>query len=148
MKNEVVEFASLDDLDAADEADMTVIVNGKATNWVWTFAGPGHDKTVAQSDRLARERLHEDRQKEQQRLNGRKVKLPEETPDQVKDSNVRWVVERLLRWSPVTVGGKDLPFSAEAATKLLSDPRKGALLVQCMEFLASEASFTKASAKP
>jgi hypothetical protein len=146
MKNEAPTELSLDELDAVDEAHMTVVVNGKETTWVWTFAGPGHPQTVDQADRLSRERLHQDRLKEQAQVNGRKWKAPEESVDEVRGRNIAWVVERLIGWSPVKIGGEMVPFSAEAATKLLSDPRKGALLTQAMEFLAAETSFTKPSA--
>lgn len=136
----------LDQLDAADEATMTVVANGALTDWSWTFSGPGHPKTVEQSNRLSRERLHEERQKEQARANGRKWKAPEETVDEVRARNVGFVVERLIGWSPVKMGGKDYPFTSENARALLLDPRKGGLLIQALEFLGEEASFTPRSA--
>lgn len=135
----------LNDLNAADESVMTVAVSGKPTDWTWTFAGPGHPKAVEQANRLSRERLHDERQKEQARANGRKWKAPEETVDETRVRNVDFIVERLLGWSPVTMGGKDHPFTPENARGLLLDPRKGALLVQALEFLGDEASFTPRS---
>lgn len=136
----------LADFDAADEADMTVVLNGRLTTWVWTFAGPGHPVTVAQASRMARERLHRDREQEQARVNGRKWKAEEETPDDVRRRNVAFVVERLLRWTPVKLNGEDVPFSPEAATRVLSDPRKATLLTQAIEFLAEDKSFIRRSA--
>lgn len=147
-KAEAVEVAAfdLDELDAIDEAEMTVVVNGKPTAWTWRFAGPGHAKTIAQSERLAREALHHQRQIETKRNNGKKWTAPEETPSELVDRNVNLIVERLLGWSDVTIGGKPLPFSAENARTLLKDPRKGQLLVQALEFLGDETAFSNRSA--
>lgn len=144
-KTEIAEF-SMTELEAQDTADMVVEVNGKPTNWVWTFAGPGHEKTIAQSNRLARERLHRDRQIEQQQLNGKKVKLPDETVDEVRERNVMQIVERLVGWSPVKIDGQDYPFSAENAKALLINPKRIGLLTQALTFLGDEQSFTTRSA--
>lgn len=134
------------DIDAADESDMAVIVGGKPTTWVWTFAGPGHLKTIALSNRLSRERLQREREIERARTNGKQWKPEVETPDEIRAKNVSTVVERLLRWSPARLDGEILPFSSEAATKLLSDPRKIALLLQALEFLGDDKSFIKRAA--
>lgn len=132
--------------DAADEAPMTVTLNGKLTTWVWTFAGPGHDKTIAQSNRLSRDRLQEDAEKEQARVNGKKWKADPDMPEEVRAKNVAFIVERLLRWSPIKLNGEMVPFSLEAATKVLSDPRKIDLLTQALEFLGENKSFIKRAA--
>lgn len=144
-KAEIAEF-SMADLEAADTAEMTVEVNGRPTSWVWTFAGPGHPQAIAQSNRLSRERLHEDRLKEQAITNGKKWKAPEETVDQVRERNVNQIVERLLGWSPVKIDGADYPFTPENAKSLLIDPRRIGLFTQAMEFLSDLGSFTKRSA--
>lgn len=140
-----VDLASFD---AADEAEMTVTHNGKLTTWVWTFAGPGHEKAIAQANRLSRDRLHEDAEKEQARVNGKKWKADPDLPDEVRAKNVAYVVDRLLRWSPIKLNGEVVPFSPEAATKILRDPRKLELLTQAIEFLGENKSFTKRSATP
>lgn len=137
----------LAELDAADESRMTVIANGRQTDWVWTFAGPGHPNTVAQSNRLSRERLQRERAIEQTIHNGRKWKAPDESPDEVLSRNVEIVVERLLGWSPVKLNGDDYSFSPENARKLLLDRRKSALLIQALEFLGDEAAFMRRSAR-
>lgn len=137
---------SFTDFEDAETGKMTVKIHGKLTDWVWTFAGPGHPQTVAQSNRIAKERLHEDRQNEQRRLNGKKVVLPEETVDEVRSTNVRGVVDRILGWTPVMIDGADYPFSADNAFDLLIDRKRLPLLVQAMEFLAAENSFTPRSA--
>lgn len=148
MKDQTIaEFGSAD-FDAQDEATMIVRVGGKPTDWTWIFAGPGHEKTVAQSNRLGRERLAEDAAKEQARVNGKKWKAPDETIDEVRARNIKWVTERLIGWSPVKIDGEAVVFSEDAARRLLSDPRKSDLLVQAIDFLTADASFTKRSATP
>ena len=134
-------------LDAADEAVMEVIANGQPTGWRWTFAGPGHPRAVEQQNRIARAALAEGRAKEQAQVNGRKWKAPEKTPDEQRAENVEFVIERLLGWSEVTMGGEPFPFTPENARALLSDRKKPALLAQAVEFLLDDASFTVRSAK-
>lgn len=138
----------LADFDAADEADMVVRhpVTGDPTTWVITFAGPGHPKTVAQMNRMARERRREEAEKEQARVNGRKWKASDESDDDAKTRNLAWIVERIVRWTPVKINGEALPFSPAAATKLLGDPRKGTLFQQCLDFLVADQTFMKRSA--
>jgi hypothetical protein len=137
---------SLSDFEDAETGKMTVSIHGRPTDWVWTFAGPGHPQTIEQANRLAKERLHEDRLNEQRRLNGKKVVLPEESVDDVRAANVKQVVDRLIGWSPVVIDGADYPFTPENAFNLLIDRRRPALLIQAMEFLAAENSFTPRSA--
>lgn len=136
----------LSDLDASDTAVMEIYANGKPTNWLWEFAGPGHPKTIEQSNRIAKERLRKEREIEQAQVNGRKYKPAEETVDEALSRNVQLVVDRLLGWSPIKMDGKDYPFSPENAKALLLDRRKGQLLVQALEFLGDERSFTPRSA--
>jgi hypothetical protein len=152
--SEGIEFAGrpaepfdLDDLDALDTAEMVVISNGKPTDWVWTFAGPGHPKAIAASNAIARERLRLDAAQEQARVNGKKWKAEEETPAEALNRNATYVIDRLIGWSPVKMGGQDFPFTTENARKLLTDPKKGALALQAMEFLAEANSFTRRSVK-
>lgn len=135
----------LSDLDAQDEAVMEVLANGKPTGWLWTFAGPGHPKTVELSNRFARDRLRREKEQEQAQVNGKKWKAPDESPDEVLARNVSLVAARLLGWSPIQMNGKDYPFTSENAKALLMDRRKGQLLVQALEFLGEEQSFTKRS---
>jgi hypothetical protein len=136
---------SSSDFDAADTAEMDVVINGRASGWKWTFAGPGHPLTVAQGNRLSRERLHRERQIEQARANNRKWKAEDEDVDEVRKRNIDWVVERLVGWPTIKLDGELLEFSQDAARKLLSDPRKVDLFVQAMDFLAADNSFTKRS---
>lgn len=140
------EVFDLSDIDAADTATMEVMSGDRLTGWIWTFAGPGHEKTIKQADRLAREALRTQRQEEAARVNRRKYSPPEESVDEVRARNISIVVERLLGWSPAPMNGKDFPFSEENARLLLSDRRKVGLLNQALEFLGAENAFTKRSA--
>lgn len=149
MSKEQVAAAGSFDLsavDAADESVMQVVVNGEPVDWHWRIAGPGHPKTIEQSNKLAKERLRREKEQEQARINGKRWKAPDETVDEVLERNVNLVVDRLLGWSPVTMDGKDYPFSVENARALLLDRRKGQLLIQALEFLGDEQSFGKRSA--
>lgn len=136
----------IDNINAVDQAEMTVVYNGQPLDWTWTFAGPGHEKTIAQNNRIAREQLARDRLKEQAATNGKRWKAPEVTPEERRADNVRYVLERLLGWSPVTMAGADYPFSEENARKVLSDPKKAWLYQQALEFLQDDNSFTGRSA--
>lgn len=137
----------LSDLDAIDEAEMVVMVGGKPTDWSWFFAGPGHPQTIAQSNRVARDELNKQRLIEQARANGKKFKSEQQTPDGLLADNVAYVMERLLRWSPVKMNGADYPFTHENARALLMDRKKGALLQQAVDFLLDDNSFMKRSPK-
>jgi hypothetical protein len=149
MSKEQVAAAGSFDLssfDAVDEAEMEVYANGQPTGWKFRIAGPGHPKTIEQSNKLAKERLRREKEQEQARINGKRWKAPDESVDEVLERNVNLVVDRLLGWSPVTMDGKDYPFSVENARALLLDRRKGQLLIQALEFLGDEQSFGKRSA--
>lgn len=137
---------SENDLNNADEASMDALVNDRPSGWLWVFAGPGHEKTIEQNNKSSREALHREKMQDQARVNGKKWVAPDRTPDEVRGENVSWVVGRLLRWSAdVEMDGQPLPFSEDAARKLLSDPRK-TLLNQAIEFLTADKAFTKRSA--
>lgn len=135
--------------DSEDEADMVVMhpATGEPTTWIITFAGPGHPQAVAHAEKMSRERLREEREKEQARVNGRKWKAVDETLEESRQKNLSWIASRMLRWTPVKINGIDYPFSAENAIKLLSDPRKGTLFQQCLDFVTADTSFIKGSAK-
>jgi hypothetical protein len=136
----------LSDLDSADTAEMEVKAGGKETGWKLIFAGPGHPRTIEQADRLARERLRRERAQEQARVNNKKWTPPEESVDAVRERNIGFVVERIVGWTPVKIGGEPYPFSPDNARKLLSDPKKCAVLAQAIEFLSDDAAFTTRSA--
>lgn len=139
---------SMDDFAAADTGKMQVLdAAGNPTGWFWEFAGPGHPKTEALNNRLARERLHKSAQIEQAQVNGRKWKAEEDEPDEVRAKNIADLVERIVGWSEVEIDGETFAFSAAAAIEFLSHPKRVGVLTQAMEFVATEKSFTQRSGK-
>lgn len=126
--------------------EITAPGSSESTGWIVEFAGPSHAKTVAWSNEAARKALRKAQSNEQQQLNGRKVKVDERTPEEVKKENVQWVVSRIVNWSPVEVLGKTYTFSDESALELLLKPEMGWAFVQMVNFLTAEESFTKDSA--
>lgn len=132
---------------AADTADMTVMSGGKPTDWVWTFAGPGHEKAIEQSNRLARERLKLDAEQERSRVNGKKWRADPESPEEARRRHVDFIVERLVGWSDVSMAGKPFPFSVENARAFLGNPAAIAVATQALEFLGDDRSFTRRSAE-
>ncbi|MBN9333482.1 hypothetical protein [Devosia sp.] len=144
-KTEDVLDLSLDSFAGADIATMDVVVAGKPSGWLWQFAGPGHPKAVDQANRTARERLHKDKLIEQAQVNGKKWVAPEQTPADVRSSNVTYVIERLVGWSAIRIDGTDFAFTEANARMLLEDPKRVGVLAQAMEFLAADSSFTKRS---
>lgn len=148
----------LSSLDSLDESQLEISVplpDGTTTSWLWTFAGPGHPKGIAQTDRVFLMNSKRRAREQQQVLNGRKVKVDAEDFEETHESNVSFVVDRLLGWNDTlengqpVLGGDGAPYSfTEAnARKLLADRRKPKLLQQCIEFILDDASFMPRSAK-
>ena len=138
----------LDDLNALDEARMTVMSGDKATDWIWTFGGPGHPHTIAQRERIAREQLQRQRAIEMAQVNGKKWKGDEaRSPADLRESNIKYILERLIGWSPIMMSGSPYPFTHENARTILLDPRKAGLYQQALDFVMDENSFTPRSAK-
>jgi len=134
--------------DTQDVSEMTVMdpVSGKPTTWKISFAGPGHEVTIAQSNEIARKSLADAKMKEQARVNGKKWKGEDKTPEEARQENADYFTARMLAWTPVKINGADYPFSRENAAKLLLDPRKGGLYNQILEFLRDDDAFMKRSA--
>lgn len=141
MKNDAIEL-DLNDLDTADEASMNVLVRGKPSGWKWHFAGPGHPQVIEANDRKARERLREEKEQLDARMNGERIEPKDESLEQLRLRNVNAIVERLLGWSPVKINGEDLPFTPENARKMLLDERKD-FFRQATRFLQADASFMR-----
>lgn len=135
----------------ADTAVLDILAPGSARpiGWAITFAGPGHPKTVAWNEEKAREDLQKSRQIEMAQVNGRKYKPDDKSVADLRHDNVRWIAARILDWTPVALeaGAAPINFSEAAAMELLAAPKLGWVYGQCLEFLASEQSFTPASAK-
>lgn len=81
------------DLDSNDEATMDMVLNGRPTGWLWTFAGQGNPKAIEQANRLAKEHLRRDAEIERARNNGKQWKSEVERPSGSSDG---WAT---LPWS-------------------------------------------------
>lgn len=137
----------LDDFDQINEAEMRVVKGGQTTDVVFIFAGPGHERGIAQTGRVNREQLQKRKLQEQAQINGKKWRAPEQDLDEVKEDNIKFVLERLIGWSGLTVSGEPLPFNAENARNLLSSPNRAYMLQQAIEFIIDDNSFMPRSPK-
>lgn len=135
-------------LDAQDEAQLAIKhpTTGEVTTWLWTFYGPGHPKTIEIANRVSREALRDLAAQKQARVNGKKYKEDEPSPDQLRAENVETIVGRTKTFTPVKLGAETIAFSAEAAKTLLLDRKKGWLLSQIIDFLKEEENFIQPSA--
>lgn len=135
-------------LAAADEADLPILNGeGRPTGWVWTFAGPGHPATVAIDNEQNQRYVAREQAKERSQVNGRKWKGGDETPEELRERSIAYIVARLLRWSEIAMDGEPLPCTPDNARKVLADRRFGLVYDQANAFLIEERSFTKRSAK-
>ena len=142
------EIADLGDAFPADTAVLEIVKSGsnEGTGWKITIAGPSHPKTLAWSEKSARETIRKQRAMEAAQANGRKWKPEERTPEEARRENVEWVVSRIIDWTPVRIGGDVHHFSEKTAIELLSRQQMGFVFAQIVEFLADERSFTARSA--
>jgi hypothetical protein len=133
--------------DALDEATLAIKhpTTDAVTTWVWTFYGPGHAKTVELASRVSRVALRELYDQKQARLNGKKVKVDEQSLDELRAETVANIVARTKSFTPVKLGAETINFSADAAAKLLLDRRKGWLYAQITAFLAEDVNFIQPS---
>jgi hypothetical protein len=144
--------AMIADLDGdlpGETAELKMVKPGTATpnGWVLTMAGPSHPKTLAFKERKQRERLHNEAAIEQAQVNGRKYKAEERTPAEAEAETMRWVVSRIVTWTPVKIGGETISFSDDAAAELLRRPTMSAYLQQIIDYLNGERAFMPTSAK-
>lgn len=141
---------SLDSADALDEAELVIRhpTTDEPTNWVWTFYGPGHAKTIELANKVSRNALREMQEQKQARLNGKKVKVEEQTLDQIRSETVDNIIARTKTFTPVKKSdGSQIEYSEAAARELLLDRRKGWLYKQITEYLGSDENFIQPSAK-
>lgn len=135
-------------LDAQDEATLNIRhpKTEKETGWIWTFYGPGHPITIALADQVAKEQVRLAREKEQARVNGKKWKADDESIEFLRQRNVDSIVKRTKTFTPVSLDGKLIEFSADSARVLLADPRKSWLFKQVTDYLKEDESFIPPSA--
>lgn len=131
-------------LAALDEGEMHVR-DGKdnKTGWTWVFAGPGHPTTVAIDREQNARFIAREQAKERAQVNGKKWKGAEETPEELRQRTIDYIVARLLRWSEIELGGEPYPCTPDNARKILGDPRYGLVFDQANTFLRDEKDFTK-----
>lgn len=148
METEKKSGFSLDDFRLADESDLNLRNSaGQPSGWIWTFAGPGHPKTVAADERQTKRALEIAEEQEKTRVNGRKWKGSGDTVEAVRDRNIAYIVERLLRWSDgMTVDGKPFPCTPDNARSILLNPGLG-VYEQVNTYLTDEKAFTPRSPK-
>ena len=116
------------------------------TGWVIELGGPSHPKALAWSEAATRRSLKRQAALEAQQFNNRKVKPEERDPEDVRRENVEFVVSRIVSWTKVRINGVDYEFSDKTAVELLSKPEMGWALLQILEVLGDERSFTRGSA--
>jgi hypothetical protein len=150
-KTETAVELVLDDFSTLDTATMQIIPPGRGVAiGSITFAGPGHPKTRAQQQR---DREKAEVEKRQQRLNPR-YQPPELTGEQEEADAVRRVVDRIISWD---IKGREknldtgeerivqVPFTADAAMKLLLDPNKRWLCLDAIVFVNRVENFMPSS---
>lgn len=139
---------SLDDFKLADESDLNLRNSaGQPSGWIWTFAGPGHPKTVAADERQTKRALAIADEQEKARVNGRKYKGSGDTFEEFRDRQINYMIERLLRWSDgMKVDGAPFLCTPENARTILLNAGLG-VYEQVNTFLTDEKSFTPRSAK-
>lgn len=130
-----------------DEATIEMIApGGKQTGWMVTLAGPSHPKRLAANDAAARKALRISKEIDQAQINGKKYKVDDRSPEEVRRENVEGVVSRIVTWTPVRIGGETYEFSDKRATDLLTRPDMAWAFGQIAEAQADESRFTKTSA--
>jgi hypothetical protein len=132
----------------SDTYDLAMLKPGTATpnGWVITLAGPSHPKTIAFKNDAQRDRLHKEATIEASQVNGRKFKPDIRTPEDENTRTVKWLVSRIVTWTPVKIGADTIEFSDDAATKLLLKPVMAPYIEQVVSYLQGERSFMPTSA--
>lgn len=136
----------MDDFALPDEGVLEIKnKKGDPSGWNWRMAGPGHPVTLAADDRQTKRFLRRSAEQEQARVNNRKWKGDTETPQELRERSIEYIIARTLGWNEdMTLGGKPFPFTAENARTILSNQAAG-IYDQANDFLRDEQSFTKRS---
>lgn len=131
-----------------ETAELQIVKPGTSTpsGWVITMAGPSHPKTLAMRAKIQRERLRKEAVIEAAQVNGRKFKPDEKSVEEAEMETMRWVVSRIVTWTPVRIGGEVIEFSDEAAIALLRRPAMSAYLQQIVDYLNADRAFMPPSA--
>jgi len=125
----------LDDFSTLDTAVMEIMPPGLGRSiGKITFAGPNHPKTVRWNQQQYEKTQYEERQR---RLNPR-WQPPEKTKEQTEEENARWLISRMVDWD-IKDRASDgsivqVPFTEDAAMKVLRDPGKSWLYLDCLQF--------------
>lgn len=139
----------LSGLRAADTSTLDIKhpVTGEPTGWIWTIAGPGHPKTLARGEKIQRAALLEAKLKEQARVNGKKWRGDDKSPEEARAENVANIAERVVDFSPVILdeGGTETVYSPEVANRILLDPTYGWLFGQIVDFMVADDTFFRHS---
>lgn len=147
MKGKTLEAIDLTGIMPSDTAVLDILKPGGTdpTGWKITFAGPGHEKTIAWANENARRDLRRQQRIEAAQINGKKYKPDDREPEEVRRENVEWVVSRIVDWTPIKIGADVIAFTPERAVSLFLDRKMAWALGQCIEFLVDERSFSKGS---
>jgi len=132
----------------SDTYDLAILKPGTATpnGWVITLAGPAHPKTIAYKNSAQRDRLQKEAVIEASQVNGRKFKPDVRTPEDDDVRTVKWLVSRIVTWSPIKIGSETIEFSDDAAIKLFLRPVMAPYIAQVVDYLQGERSFMPTSA--
>ena len=143
--NPVPDIFDLGGLAMADTAEMAVInpLTKMPTNWVWTFAGPGHPVAVSLNEKMGHKDRAEAFQLSRAMAGGREPKA--KTNAEIAADNALRLGGRVLGWTPCVINGKELIFSVDKAVEILRDPQYGWLYTQVFNFLREEEVFLKPS---
>lgn len=137
--------APLDTLDYDTRHPLTE----EPTGWIVTFAGPAHPQSIALADKSAKEGLRAAREIQKARINGKKFKPEETTPDDERREFVEGLVARIVTWggNVPSYKGKVYHFNPKDAVELLLFPQMGNFVKQFTDVLVEEKSFMPGSSK-
>ncbi|ODT22218.1 MAG: hypothetical protein ABS35_15310 [Kaistia sp. SCN 65-12] len=147
----VAGFVDLSGIVPVDSISYEILKPGstEGTGWFIELADASHEQAVAWSNEQTRKGLRRQSQLEALQLNGRKIKPEDKDPVEQKRDNIGWVVSRIIGWNPVKlsfISPDPIQYSEKAAFDVLSHPKMGFALIQLVEVISDDRSFTKASA--
>ena len=124
-------------------------VTEEPTGWIVTFAGPAHPQSLALADKSAKEGLRRAHEIQKARINGKKFKPEETTPDEERRDFVEGLVARIVTWggNVPSYKGKVYSFNPKDAVELLLFPQMGNYVKQFTDVLLEEKSFMPGSSK-